>query len=192
MSEPQTLGRITLGAVEWNSLAAGMAGTDAMMKAAYLELEQSFPYPPGRWFTLVSGEAAAVELAVEAGRAAAPEALRDSVAIIDVSPDVVRAMARAQEIGYLVDAGVVECNTLVAAIAAADAAVKASSATLLQVRLLGDFGGKALVVLAADGDPLTRAMDAARTEAEKHHALIDARTLVDPHPAVKEKVIENR
>ena len=56
-----------LGMIEFSSIAVGIHASDAMVKAAPVEVLESHTIDPGKYITMVTGEVAAVEAAVSAG-----------------------------------------------------------------------------------------------------------------------------
>ncbi len=60
----------SIGMIEFRSIAKAIEATDAMLKAANVELILSAPQCPGKFVSIVSGEVSAVENAVRAGKLA--------------------------------------------------------------------------------------------------------------------------
>lgn len=140
-----TLAAIVL--LEFDSIAVGILAGDAMAKRAPLASLHTGTVQPGKYLVLAGGAVADVEEAQAAGVDVGRPALIDQIFLPDVHPDVITALAgerRRAEGGAL---GVVETSTVAAAIAAADAAVKGSLVTLLDVRLADGLGGKAYFLL---------------------------------------------
>ncbi|MBX3056262.1 MAG: BMC domain-containing protein [Anaerolineae bacterium] len=135
-----------LALLEFNSIATGIMAGDAMVKRAPVSRIQAGTVQPGHYLVLVVGDVAPVQEAVQAGKETGQAALRDLVFLPNVHPEVVRALTgerQAQEADAL---GVVETQTVAAAIHAADAGVKGAEVTLLQLRLADGLGGKGLVL----------------------------------------------
>lgn len=135
-----------LALLEFNSIAIGIMAGDAMVKRAPVSRIQTGTVQPGHYLVLVVGDVAPVQEAVQAGKEAGQSALRDMIFLPHVHPEVVRALGgerQAQEADAL---GVVETQTVAAAIHAADAGVKGADVTLLQLRLADGLGGKGLVL----------------------------------------------
>ena len=57
-----------LGMIESNSIAAGIATVDIMLKTASVELLLAQPVCPGKYIIIVKGAVAAVTSSVEKGR----------------------------------------------------------------------------------------------------------------------------
>lgn len=59
---------LSIGTVELNSIASGVAAGDEMLKAADVKLVMAQPVCPGKYVLLVAGDTSSVETAVEAGK----------------------------------------------------------------------------------------------------------------------------
>jgi microcompartment protein CcmL/EutN len=141
-----------LALLEFYSIAAGIEAGDAMVKRAPVERIYAGTIQPGHFLVLVTGEVADVTEAVDAGRATSGEALRDQLLLPNVHPGVVAALrgARAPDghTGAFDALGIVETETVTAAIRAADAGLKGAEVSLNQLRLGDGLGGKGLTLFA--------------------------------------------
>lgn len=134
-----------LALLEFNSIAAGIAAGDAMVKRAPVDRIQAGTVQPGYYLVLVTGDVAAVQEAFQAGKETSPTAVRDTLFLPNVHPDVVTALTGERQIRASDALGVVETQTVASAIHAADAGVKGAEVALLQLRLADGLGGKGLV-----------------------------------------------
>lgn len=135
-----------LALLEFNSIAVGIMAGDAMVKRAPVSRIQTGTVQPGHYLVLVAGDVAPVQEAVQAGKETGQAALRDMVFLPNVHPAVVQALGGALAVQPTDALGVVETQTVAAAIHAADAGVKGAEVTLLQLRLADGLGGKGLVL----------------------------------------------
>lgn len=137
-----------LALLEFNTIAAGIEAGDAMIKRAPVEQIRSGTVQPGHYLVLVTGDVASVEEAVAAGLETGGAAVRDSLFLPNVHPDVVAALATpARQQPAPGDAlGVIETHTVASAILAADAGLKGAEVRLLQLRLADGLGGKGLAL----------------------------------------------
>jgi bacterial microcompartment shell protein len=134
-----------LALLEFSSIAAGVYAGDAMVKRAQLDVVHAGTVHPGRFLVLVGGSVAEVEEALKAGQENALDSLNDHIFLPGVHPDVVKALAggRAAQIGDAL--GIVETQTVPAAILAADKGVKVAEVSLMEIRLADGLNGKGLV-----------------------------------------------
>jgi microcompartment protein CcmL/EutN len=131
-----------LGLLELDSIAAGIAAGDAMAKRAPIEVIRAGTVHPGKYLVLVGGTVADVEEALESGREAGAEAVRDEVFLPDIHPGVVAGIRGARHEGEGEAIGIIETATVAAIIEAADAGLKGARVRLMELRLADDLGGK--------------------------------------------------
>ncbi|MDW8131074.1 MAG: BMC domain-containing protein [Bryobacterales bacterium] len=93
--------RNSIGLIELSSIAAGFAVTDAMLKAADVELLLARTICSGKYMVLVRGDVAAVESSVRAGAAAGDFSVIDSFVIPNVDEQVFPAIAGTNKIEVL-------------------------------------------------------------------------------------------
>lgn len=80
--------RNSIGLIELSSIAAGFQVTDAMLKAADVELILSRTICSGKYMVLVRGEVAAVQSAVDAGAEAGNFSVIDTFVIPNVHESI--------------------------------------------------------------------------------------------------------
>src|SRR5690606_3681552 len=116
-----------------------------MVKRAEVDVVQAGTVQPGNLLVLLGGPVAEVEEALKAGLAIA-DTLTDHIFLPAVAPQVVGALAGQRDIKALelisTALGIVETQTVPAAIQAADAGVKGAEVALMEVRLADGLGGK--------------------------------------------------
>lgn len=136
-----------LALLEFSSIAAGIQSADAMVKRAALDVIRAGTVQPGRFLVLIGGAVAEVEEALKGGLITAPDVLNDHIFLPGVHRDVVRALAGARDIENLDGAlGIVETQTVPAAIHAADKGLKGAQVALMEIRLADGLGGKGIVL----------------------------------------------
>lgn len=155
---------ISLGVVELNSIAGGVITGDEMLKAAAVQLVTAQPTCPGKYVIIVSGLTADVEASIRAGLSAGSIHVVDSIVIPRIDDSVIPAIMCAAAPTQKEAVGVIETFSLAGAILAADAAVKAASVELIEVRLGRGLGGKGFVMLTGTVSDVTSAIDAAKAE----------------------------
>jgi microcompartment protein CcmL/EutN len=150
-----------IGLVETTSIAKGIEASDAMLKAAEVELVLSRTVCSGKLITLVAGDVAAVEAAVKAGVEIGAETVIDSFVIPNVHPQVIEAISGNVVVQKPDAMGVVEAFSVGSLIEGADAAAKASEVQLLKIHLAMAIGGKAFITLTGDVAAVQAAVEAA-------------------------------
>jgi microcompartment protein CcmL/EutN len=134
-----------LGALELDSVAAGLDVLDIMVKEAPITVIDARTICPGKYVLLIGGEEAAVEASLSVGGARHESCLLDRLYIPHLHPDVWDAVhGRGPE--YEMDAvGVLESFSLIGAIEAGDAAAKEADVRVIHIRWGGEMGGKSSV-----------------------------------------------
>jgi microcompartment protein CcmL/EutN len=136
-----------------------------MVKRAPIDIIQSGTVQPGHYLVLVAGDVASVGEAVEAGRDVGQAALLDCVYLPNVHPGVVKGIGggRPNVLGEAL--GVVETETVAAAIRAADAGLKGAEVTLWQLRLADGLGGMGLALFSGEVTDVEAAVTIGAAEA---------------------------
>jgi microcompartment protein CcmL/EutN len=157
-----------LALLEFTSIAAGIQAGDAMVKRATLDRVYAGTVQPGRFLVLIGGAVAEVEEALKAGKETAPDALLDVVYLPGVHGDVVRALAGGR-VPKAEDAlGIIETQTVAAAIQAADKGVKGAQVNLMEIRLADGLHGKGLVFFTGVVADVEAALELAGGALESH------------------------
>lgn len=180
--------RSAVGMVEFTSIAAGIDASDRMVKAASIRPIFFKSICPGKFVAAVSGDVAAVEASVEAGRLAHPETVVDWFVISNIHPDVVQALVGTCDGQDRRALGVIETFSAVAVVLAADAAVKAANVALVDVRIALALGGKGYVLLTGDVDSCRTAVEAGSRVAVDRGLLVHRLVIASPSPDVFQRI----
>ena len=173
-----------LGMIETNSIPVGVNAGDAMLKAATVELVAAQPVCAGKYIVIVTGEVAAVNESVDAGKAAAGSLLVDSMVISHVHDQVPKAINACNEIGRVASVGVMEAFSLCTAVVVADAAVKAADVQLIDIRLGRGLGGKSFITMTGEVAAVRAAVSAGEKKPEAHGMLSESVVIPSPHPDI--------
>jgi microcompartment protein CcmL/EutN len=179
----------SIGLIELSSVAAGFEVADTMLKAGNVRLVLSRSICSGKYMVLIGGDTAAVESAVAAGTEAANGCLIDHFVIPNVHPDVLTALGRSTPVQPTGALGILESFNVATLIQAADAAAKAATVTLLEIRLAMALGGKAFATLTGDVASVQAAVAAGRQLISEAGVLVNAVVISRPHPDVYHEVI---
>lgn len=179
-----------IGFIELTSIARGIEATDRMLKAARVEVLASHPICAGKYVTLIAGDVADVNTAVEVGVRASGHFLVDKLILSNVHPDVYPAVSGAAEIPAIDALGVIETFVCASCIVAADIVAKAAQSKLLYIRLGMGLGGKAYVTFTGDVGSVESSMEAAKRHFGEDSGVIAAHTVIPrPHARMAELVI---
>lgn len=171
-----------IGLLELQSIAWGMETADAMIKAAPVQLLDTFMVTPGKYVVIVQGDPSSVESSLRAGKESAAGHLLDSVLIPFVHPQVFPAVRGESRVEALGAVGLVETSSVASGILAADAAAKAADVQLLDLHLARGIGGKSMLSLTGQLFAVQAAVDAAAALVEGTNHLVATRIIANPHP----------
>lgn len=152
-----------IGVIELSSIAMGFQVTDAMLKAASVELVLSRTVCPGKFTVMVWGDVAAVEASVNAGTGVCQGYLVNDLIIPNLHPQIFPAITATNQISDPAALGVVETFDVVSTILAADASVKAADVTICEIRIAMAIGGKAFYSITGNVAAVEAAVDAGKT-----------------------------
>ena len=142
-------GIISVGAIEFASVAVGYQALDALMEGATTKLHVAKPVSPGNFLVVFSGSVGDINMAMETAREIGGSQVVDFLTVANIHPALFPAMAEEvvldpERLGAL---GIVETRTAVSAMVAADAACKAASVELFKLAFNTDLNGKGLLLL---------------------------------------------
>lgn len=140
---------ISVGAIEFASVAVGYQALDALMKSATTTPHVARPISPGNFLVVFSGSVGDINMAMETARRIGGSQVVDFLTVANIHPALFPAMAEEvvldpERLGAL---GIVETRTAVSAMVAADAACKAASVELFKLAFNTDLNGKGLLLL---------------------------------------------
>lgn len=173
---------VSIGAVELNSVAAGVVAGDVMLKAANVELVVAQPTCPGKFIVIVAGDTSSVETAVAAGKSEGRDKVVDTLMIPSVDKEVIPAIMRTSAPEQRESVGVIETFSLASAVLAADYAVKSAAIDLIEVRLGRGLGGKAFVVVTGKVSDVATATEYARAQLAMDGMVLNITVVPSLHP----------
>jgi len=179
----------SIGLIELSSIAAGFQVTDAMLKAAGVELVVARSICSGKYMVLVRGEVGAIEASVSAGLSAGNFSVIDSFVIPNVHESVFPAIAGNSKVDVLEALGIIESFSVASLIEGADAAVKAANVELIEVRLAMALGGKAFVTLTGNVAAVQAAVDAGSEVVGRRGLLVNRVVIPHPRPELLNEMI---
>jgi microcompartment protein CcmL/EutN len=179
----------SIGGVELSSVAKGFEAADAMLKASNVTLLLARTICPGKYLILISGEVGDVNAAVSAGAGKAAHALVDNFVIPDIHPEVFPAIEGSAVVEELEALGVMESFSVSALIEAADAAVKAASVRLIEIRLAMALGGKAFATMTGSVAAAETAVAAGAAVVAKKGLLVEKVVIARPRKELFREMI---
>ena len=114
------MARNSIGLVELGSIAAGYQVSDAMLKAADVEIVLARSICSGKYMVMVRGDVAAVQASVEAGTRAGAFSIIDKFVIPNLHDSIFPAIAGSNKVEALQALGVLESFSVASLIEGAE------------------------------------------------------------------------
>src|SRR5215467_2190891 len=179
----------SIGLIELSSIAAGFQVSDAMLKAAAVDLVLSRSICSGKYMVMVRGEVGAIEAAVSSGIKAGTFSVIDSFVIPNLHDSVFTAIAGTTKVDALEALGILESFSVASLIEGADAAAKAANVELIEIRLAMALGGKAFVTLTGNVAAVEAAVGAAAEIVGQKGMLVNKVVIPSPRPELLNEMI---
>ncbi len=179
----------SIGLIELSSIAAGFQASDAMLKAADVELLLARTICSGKYIVMVRGDVAAVESSVKAGAQAGNFSVIDTFVIPNVDEQVFPAVSGTTKIEKLEALGIIEAFSVASLIEGADAAAKAANVRLIELRLAMALGGKAFVTMTGDVAAVESAVSAGAAIVAQKGLLVNKVVIPSPRPELLSEMI---
>ncbi|MFZ2957799.1 MAG: BMC domain-containing protein [Candidatus Ozemobacteraceae bacterium] len=184
-----TMTHHAIGMIELSSIAMGYKTTDAMLKAANVELVLSRTVCPGKFITLVWGDVAAVDASVQAGIGVSTGYLVNDLVIPNLHPQIFPAMTATNQVSETGALGVLETFDIVSAILGADASVKAADVILCELRIAMAIGGKAFYTVTGDVAAVEAAIEAGHKTIEGNGQIVYSVVIPRPRAELFQELI---
>jgi microcompartment protein CcmL/EutN len=181
--------RNAIGLIELGSIAGGFQTTDAMLKAADVELLLARSICSGKYMVMVRGDAAGVQAGVEAGVRAAGFGVIDTFVIPNVDEAVFAAIAGTVKAEKLEALGVLEAFSVASLIEGADAAVKSANVQLIEVRLAMALGGKAFATMTGSISAVQSAVEVGAQIIAAKGMLVNKVVIAAPRPELLTEMV---
>lgn len=179
----------SIGLLELSSIASGMQAADIMLKTAEVELVISRSICSGKYMVLVGGDVAAVTSAVENASEQIEFSVIDTFVIPNVHPDIFPALSGHSNVDNLEALGIIESFSVASLIEGADAAVKAATVKLIEIRLAMALGGKAFVTLTGEVAAVQSAVDSGASIIAEKGLLVNKVVIPQPRKELLSEMI---
>lgn len=176
--------RDAVGIIEFSSIAKGIEAADLMLKTAEIQLLVSRTICPGKHMSVISGDTAAVQSAIQAAQVLGEREVVDDFMIPNLHPQVVPAMEGTQEMGQVQALGIIEAFAVATLIEGADTAAKTAEVRLLEIRLAMAIGGKGFVTLTGEVAAVRSAVDAGAAKVGQKGMLVNKVVIPNPRPEI--------
>lgn len=179
----------SIGLIELTSIAAGMQAADIMLKTSDVELILSRTICSGKYMVLVGGEVAEVQTAVDAAMSSLDYAVIDTFVIPNVHKDIFPALSGHSGTETLESLGILEAYSVASLIEGADAAVKAATVKIIEIRLAMALGGKAFCTLTGEVAAVTSAVESGAQVIADKGLLVNKVVIAKPRKELMSEMI---
>jgi len=176
---------IVLGVLEFNSIAIGIKALDGIVKASPVKVIDAKTICPGKFVVLFSGDVAAVDASLTAGKELGEGYIVDELFIPNLHPQIIPAIIGTVECTIWDAVAVVESFSVVASIEAADIAAKTANVLISEVRLAMGMGGKSYIKMIGNIHEVEAASKAAVKTISNKGLLCQEVIIPNPHPGIK-------
>jgi len=171
--------------LEFNSVAAGIAMSDLLVKQAAVKLLDSRTVCPGKYIVTLTGGVDALKSSLSAALdSELGGTITEHHLLPNVHPRVVAAINGVPEYREIESIGVIETYGVPACIRSGDAGAKAAGVAVVEIRLANAQGGKCIVVFSGAQHEVEAAVAAGRAAAEEMQGLINSIVIEHPHECV--------
>lgn len=178
--------------IEFLDIPAGIQATDALLKKAPISFLKNGTITRGRYLTVIGGSTASVEEAFEEALYWGGNAVIDKIYLPDIHPAVFAAMFGQREKTGGGSLAIVETSSVAANIRAAEAALKGTPVTLIEIRLADDgLAGKGLSIYEGELHDIEAAIDIASAFMQRAGIEFSYRILTAPHEALAKQISRN-
>jgi microcompartment protein CcmL/EutN len=168
-----------VGIIEFSSIAKGIEAADHMLKTADIKLLVSRTICPGKHMSMIGGDTAAVQSAIDAAEVLGEREVVDHFMIANLHPDVIPAVEGTVQYGKMDALGV----------EAADMAAKTADVQLLEIRLAMAIGGKGFVTMTGEVAAVRNAVEAGAAKVGEKGLLVGKVVIANPRPEVMRDLI---
>lgn len=174
-----------IGILEYNSIAIGIEGMDAMAKAAPITIIDARTICPGKYYIVITGDVASVDAALTAGKENRLGALVDELFIPNLDKQIIPAITGAAPVDKWDAVGVIESFSVASSVACGDLAVKEARVIIPEIRLAVGMGGKSYVKIMGTVEEVQAAVEAGVSYVRKSGLLCSYVVIPRPHPDIK-------
>ncbi len=176
---------MSLGALEFSSIAIGIKALDEMVKIAPIKIIEARTICPGKYLIVFRGDVASVEYSYNKGFETGKNFIVDNLFLPMIHQDVIHAIGNIIQTENWEALGIIETLSVISSIEAADIAVKVGGVKIIEIRLAIGFGGKSYVKIMGPLDAVQAAMNAGVAKAKANGQLCMETLIPQPHIEIK-------
>ena len=169
-----------IGMAEFNTVSAGVAGADRMVKTAAVEIIEAQTVCPGKYIALISGDLSAVRAAVDRAEQTRPEELIDSFVLGNPDESIFPAIYGSSQIDGVNALGILETYDASSIIVAADIAAKTAIVKLIELRIAKGMCGKSYMLITGEVAACEAAIAKAKASVGEKGMFLDSSVIAHP------------
>lgn len=174
-----------IGVLELSSIADGFKTLDTVVKESPVTILKAELINPGKYLIMITGDVASVEAAMDIGVNTAGKSLIDHILLTNLDKQVIPAIKSCMAPAEWDAIGLLETNSVAAAVEAADLCVKEADIHIVGIATGNEAGGKAMLKISgAIGDINTAMSSAAAMVSDKGQLCRDV-IIPGPHSDIK-------
>ncbi len=174
-----------IGILELSSIAEGFMTLDTVVKESPVTILKAEVINPGKFLIMITGDVASVETAMDAGINTAAKSIIDHIFLTNLDSRIIPAIKSCRAPEEWDAIGLLETNSVAAAVEAADICVKEADIHIVGIVTGNEAGGKALLKISgAIGDIDTAMSSAVAVVSEKGQLCRDI-IIPGPHGDIK-------
>lgn len=169
-----------IGAVEFKSISRGIIVTDAMLKASRVSLVLATTLCPGKYLTIVEGEVASVEKAVDTADRLGGRHVFSSFVVSGINMEVINAIGGKVKRLLKDSIGIIESPNMANLINAADISIDSAEVEIVEFRLGKGCGVNSFYIITGDLTSVEEATKNAVAFLSENGSLIAYRVIAGP------------
>jgi len=171
----------SIGIVEFRSIAIGIGAVDRIVKSSDVRILDAKSICPGKYYIVFNGSVSAVTNSMNVVVEENGNFLIDWAVLNNIYPEIFTSLNQTSQIKDLKAIGIIETLTAPSIFVAADAAVKATSVDLVEIRIARAIGGKNICIINGEVSSVSESVRVGIQYAEEKGFLVDSQVIASPH-----------
>ncbi len=171
----------SIGIVEFRSIAIGIGAVDRIVKSSDVRILDAKSICPGKYYIVFTGSVSAVTNSMNVVIEENGNFLIDWAVLNNIYPEIFTSLNQTSQIKDLKAIGIIETLTAPSIFVAADAAVKATSVDLVEIRIARALGGKNICIINGEVSSVSESVRVGIQYAEEKGFLVDSQVIASPH-----------
>ena len=171
----------SIGIVEFRSIAIGIGAVDRIVKSSDVRILDAKSICPGKYYIVFTGSVSAVTNSMNVVVEENGNFLIDWAVLNNIYPEIFTSLNQTSQIKDLKAIGIIETLTAPSIFVAADAAVKATSVDLVEIRIARALGGKNICIINGEVSSVSESVRVGIQYAEEKGFLVDSQVIASPH-----------